>query len=159
MRLEVPPAGTPPRDGVLRLGTFRSVWTGKEVDASPALRFLHPSQVVEMGPADADRLGVREGDRVEVRSNGTRVYGPVKLRASVPGGSVFLAEGIHEGSANLLTEPLVEVRRVGRARGHEPSAVPAVMTPAGEGLAEAKPSAPLDIPPVGSPQSEDGSAA
>jgi hypothetical protein len=41
------------------------------------------------------------------------VRGPARLRAAVPGGSVFLVEGTHEQPANLLTEPLVAVRRVG----------------------------------------------
>ena len=36
---------------------------------------------------------------------------PVKLRAAVPPGSVFLVEGAHDQPANALTEPLVEVRR------------------------------------------------
>ena len=100
-------------EGALRLGTFRSLWSSKEVDVSPSLRFLRPRQVVELSPVDAERLGIREGDQVEVGSNGTRVKGAVKLRAAVPGGSVFLAAGTHDQPANVLTEPMVEVRRVG----------------------------------------------
>ena len=65
--------------------------------------------------ADAERLGIREGDQVEVGSNGTRVKGAVKLRAAVPGGSVFIAAGTHEQPANVLTEPMVEVRKAGNA--------------------------------------------
>ena len=61
-------------------------------------KFLRPRQVVELSPADAERLGIRDGDRVEVGSNGTRVRGFVKLRAAVPGGSVFLVEGNAGGS-------------------------------------------------------------
>jgi hypothetical protein len=65
----------------------------------------------------------------------------------VPSGSVFLVEGTHEQPANVLTEPLVEVRRVGRD-AEQPAAAPAVVTPAGEGHAEAPASAPLNIPPT-----------
>ena len=36
----------------------------------------------------------------------------MKLRAAVPAGSVFLAEGVVDAPANVLTEPLVQVRRV-----------------------------------------------
>ena len=43
--------------------------------------------------------------------------GAVKLRAAVPGGSVFLAAGTHEQPANVLTEAMVQVRRVGGASG------------------------------------------
>jgi NADH-quinone oxidoreductase subunit G len=53
---------------------------------------------------------------------------------------------------------MVEVRRVGGPLAPEPSAVPAQVTPAAEGLSEMPPSAPLDIPPVGRPgQSGEGS--
>ncbi len=95
-KLEVPDAVPATTDGALRLGTFRSLWSSKEVDVSPSLRFLRPRQVVELSPVDAERLGIREGDQVEVGSNGTRVKGAVKLRAAVPGGSVFIAAGTHE---------------------------------------------------------------
>jgi NADH-quinone oxidoreductase subunit G len=81
----------------------------------------------------------------------------VKLRAAVPGGSVFLAEGTHDQPANVLTAPMVEVRKVGGPGAPEASAAAAIATPAAEGLAEMPPSAPLDIPPAGPNQSEDGS--
>jgi NADH-quinone oxidoreductase subunit G len=147
-RLEVPSAVPAGNEGALRLGTFRSLWSSKEVDVSPSLQFLRPRQVVELSPADAERLGIREGDRVEVGSNGTRVQGAVKLRAAVPGGTVFLAEGTHEQPANVLTEAMVEVRRIGGASPAGASALPAQVSPAVEGLAEAPASAPMDIPPT-----------
>jgi NADH-quinone oxidoreductase subunit G len=108
--LEVPTA-TSATEAKLRLGTFRSLWAAKEVDVSPSLKFLRPQQVVELSPQDAQALGIRDGDRAEVGTNGTRVRGAAKLRAAIPGGSVFLAEGTHEEPANALTEALVEVRR------------------------------------------------
>jgi NADH-quinone oxidoreductase subunit G len=144
--LSVPDAA-PVANGRLRLGTFRTLWASKEVDASPALHFLRARQVVELSPEDAGVLGIREGDRVEVGVNGTRVQGPVRLRAAVPTGSVFLAEGTHEQPANALTAGLVEVRRTGGAP-LEATAVSAQLQPAAEGLAEAPASAPLDIPPT-----------
>ena len=147
--LKVPRAARAPRaqKGALRLGTYRSLWSSKEVDASPALRFLRPQQVVELSPRDAERLGVGEGDQVEVGSNGTRVRGPVRLRAAVPHGSVFIAEGTPEQPSNVLTEALVELVRVGGPE-LQPGAVAVQVAPAVEGLAEAQPSAPLEIPPT-----------
>ena len=138
-----PAAGT----GRLRLGTFRSLWADKTVDVSPLLHFLRAKQIVELSPEDAAALGIREGDRVEVGHNGTGVKGAVKLRAAVPAGSVFLAEGVVDAPANLLTEPLVQVHRVAGPATPEPSAVPVQVAPAAEGLAEMPPSAPLPIPP------------
>jgi len=154
-RLDVPPPAAAP-NGALRLGRFRSLWASKEVEVSPALKFIHPQQVIELGPSDAERLGVREGDRVEVGANGRRVRGPVRLRAAIPTGSVFVAEGTRDEPANLLTDALVEVRRVGGPAPHEPSGTPAIVQPAAEGLAEAPQSAPIVRAPVGQPQSEEG---
>jgi NADH-quinone oxidoreductase subunit G len=131
VKLAVPPAAAGAENGSLRLGTFRSLWSSKEVDVSPALHFLRTQQVVELGPADAERLGLHDGDRVEVgspvlageagrgpvlageagRGNGTRVRGPVRLRTAIPNGSVFLAEGTPGEPSNALTGALVEVRR------------------------------------------------
>ena len=54
---------------------------------------------------------MREGDRVQVGTNGTRIEGTAKLREAVPAGSVFVGEGVRDAPANLLTEPLVTVRR------------------------------------------------
>ena len=68
VQLEVPPAAVAASDGALRLGTWRSLWSAPEVDLSPVLRFMRPRQVVELSPVDADRLGVRDGDEVEVGS-------------------------------------------------------------------------------------------
>jgi NADH-quinone oxidoreductase subunit G len=132
--LSVPPLTGAARDGTLRLGTWRSLWAAPEVDLSPALQFMQPRQIVELSPFDADRLGVRDGDQVEVGTNGTRVRGAARLRASVPGGSVFLMEGTHEESANRLTDRVVAVRRVG-GEPERSAAEAAIVTPAGEGAA------------------------
>ena len=70
----------------------------------------------------------------------------MRLRAAIPAGSVFLAEGIAEDNANVLPAGLVEVHRVGPGPT-DPSAAPAQVQPAVEGLAEMPPSAPLPIPP------------
>ena len=140
--------------GALRLGTYRSLWSSKEVDVSPALHFLRPQQVVELSPLDAKKLGIGDGDRVEVGSNGTRVRGAVRLREAVPKGSVFLADSALEGGANALTEALVEIAHIGGPEGAA-SAAPALAAPAAEG-AEMPPSAPLAIPPTGPSQSGHG---
>jgi NADH-quinone oxidoreductase subunit G len=145
--LSVPPAaGTP--NGRLRLGTFRSLWASKEVDASPSLHFLRVRQVAELSPEDAERFGIREGDRVEVGTQDAAVQATVRLRAAIPSGSVFLAEGTEEDPANALTDALVEVRRTGGPVTDGASAVPVQVVPAAEGLAEAPASAPMDIPPT-----------
>jgi NADH-quinone oxidoreductase subunit G len=147
-RLDVPALDGTAANGTLRLGTWRSLWASPEVDLSPALQFMRPRQLAELSPADADRLGVRDGDQVEIGGNGTRVRAPARLRASVPGGSVFLVEGTDDQPANRLAGPLVEVRRVGAEAQPAAASAAALLTPAGEGHAEAPASAPLIIPPT-----------
>jgi NADH-quinone oxidoreductase subunit G len=104
-----PPAPSP--NGALRLGTFRSLWAAPEVEVSPALKFLVPRQLAELHPADAARLGLANGDRIEVAGDGATIDAVVALRASVPAGSVFLQEGTAADSANALTTPLVRLRK------------------------------------------------
>ena len=68
-------------------------------------------QQLELAPEDAQRLGIANGEAVEVSQNGTRLRGTVHVRTGVPAGTVFLAEGIARESANAFTDPVVEVHR------------------------------------------------
>ena len=96
------------------MGTYRDLWASEVADRSPALRFLAPRQTLELAPVDADRLGVAQGDEVDVRSNGTSLRARVILRERVRPGSGFLIEGTVKANANAL-EPgeLVEVTKAG----------------------------------------------
>jgi anaerobic selenocysteine-containing dehydrogenase len=64
-----------------------------------------------LAPEDAGRLGITNGEAVEVSQNGTRLQGRAAVRTGVPAGVAFLAEGIAADSANLLTEDEIEVRK------------------------------------------------
>jgi NADH-quinone oxidoreductase subunit G len=86
----------------LRLGTFRDLWANETTERNVALQFLAPEQRVEIAPADADRLGLGDGDEVQVRSNGTSVRARVSLRERIRPGSAFLIEGTAQNNANLL---------------------------------------------------------
>jgi len=104
-------SGTPGTNGELRLGTYRSIWAAPEVEISPALQYTIAEQVVELAPQDAERLGVSNGETVQVSQNGTRLSATAAVRTGVPPGTVFLASGIAKDSANALTVPLVEVSK------------------------------------------------
>ena len=109
-----PARGAPSKfaaNGALRLGTYRPIWAAPEVEISPALKFAVVHQQVELSPQDALRLGIAEGEVVDVSQNGSRLRATVAVRTGVPEGTAFLAAGIPADSANALTEPLVEVRR------------------------------------------------
>ena len=106
-----PAAGTPaaPHNGHLRVGTYHSIWAAPEVEVSPALHYTIARQQVELSPEDAARLGIVNGELVEVAQNGTRLRATAAIRTGVPEGTAFLADGIATDSANVLTEPLIEV--------------------------------------------------
>jgi anaerobic selenocysteine-containing dehydrogenase len=90
---------------------FRSIWAASEVEASPALKFLHPRQRVELAPQDAERLGVSEGEQLVVGSAGQTISGVAFIRAGALEGTVSLETAIPADDANGLQGPLVEVRR------------------------------------------------
>jgi len=95
-------------NGGLLIGTYRDLWAAEVTDRSPALRFLAPTQTIELAPHDADRLGIRGGDEVDVRSNGTSLRARVAIRERVRPGSGFLIEGLGDAAGTLVGE-LVEI--------------------------------------------------
>ncbi len=104
---------------VLALGTYRDLWTGPITELNPPLKFLQPQQRAEIAPADAERLGLRNGDEVEVGSNGTAVLAKVAIRERQQQGVVFLIEGTAEDNANGLLNgrPVsVEITKLDGAR-------------------------------------------
>ncbi len=96
-------AGTPPANGALRLGTYRHLWADETTDRNVALRFLAQHQTVELAVSDGERLGLEDGDEVEVRSNGTSIRARVDLRDRARPGTAFLIEGTAENNANALS--------------------------------------------------------
>jgi NADH-quinone oxidoreductase subunit G len=100
--------------GELRLGTYRDLWAGEITDRNVALRFLAPSQRLELAVGDGERLGLRDGDEVEVRSNGSRVTARVALRSRIRPGAAYLIEGTATENANVLAgAETVEVTKIG----------------------------------------------
>jgi NADH-quinone oxidoreductase subunit G len=99
------PEGAPsahPAPGELALGTYRDLWAGPITELNPPLKFLQPRQRVEISPADAERLGLRNGDAVRVGQNGSSAGASVQIRERVQEGVCFLVEGTAEDNANGL---------------------------------------------------------
>ncbi|MGN6188570.1 MAG: NADH-quinone oxidoreductase subunit NuoG, partial [Conexibacter sp.] len=103
------PAAAPSADGALRLGTFRSIWASPEGEHAPALRFRARSATVEVSPADAERLGIENGERVRLSGGDGTVEARVALRGNAPAGTVFLDAGLSSGGASELTGETVTV--------------------------------------------------
>jgi NADH-quinone oxidoreductase subunit G len=108
----VPPTAPAATNGHLALGTYRPLWAAPEVEISPALQYLVSRQSIELSPADASLRGIADGEEVVVSQNGTRLPATAIIRSTVPDGAAFLAQGIADGNANVLTEPLIEVVKV-----------------------------------------------
>jgi NADH-quinone oxidoreductase subunit G len=98
------PAASP--NGALRLGTFRSIWAAPEVEISPALKFLSRTPSAELSPEDAQRLGVTNGNSVEVAG----VSATARIRSDVPTGNVFIESGVAGGASLPADGELVEVK-------------------------------------------------
>jgi NADH-quinone oxidoreductase subunit G len=111
---EAPPE-TPPdlAEGGLRLGTVRPLWSCRETEHAPVLRFLAPRQRAELAPEDARRMGLSSGDVVEVSvEGGPSVRAEVALLTGTPPGSVFLVETTGDDSATQLTNGAPRVVQV-----------------------------------------------
>jgi NADH-quinone oxidoreductase subunit G len=108
--LEESPLAEKPNEA-LRLGTYRPIWASPEVEISPALHYTVVHQLVELAPEDARRLGITNGEEVQVSQNGTRLSATAAVRTGVPEGVAFLADGIASESANALIPGEVEVHK------------------------------------------------
>jgi anaerobic selenocysteine-containing dehydrogenase len=86
----------------LALGTYRDLWAGPITELNPPLKFLKPSQRLELSPEDADRLQVGSGDVVRVSQGSKSLEATVAIRERVPEGVCFLAEGVAGANANSL---------------------------------------------------------
>jgi anaerobic selenocysteine-containing dehydrogenase len=86
----------------LALGTYRDIWSGPITELNPPLKFLKPTQHLELSPADAQRLSLATGDKVRVTQGDHSLEATALIKERTPEGVCFLAEGIAGGNANAL---------------------------------------------------------
>jgi len=79
--------------------------TGTMTRNSPTLHAEIPEGLLEIHPEDADRLEVREGDRVKVASRRGEITAKTQLTDRVEPGMVFMPFHFVESCANVLTNP------------------------------------------------------
>jgi NADH-quinone oxidoreductase subunit G len=84
-------------DARLRLVTYRPLFSGPAVERVPELQFQRPDPEVEVSASDAERLGIRNGSEVTVRSNGTSVQLRARLAEDLSPGAARIAEQHAEG--------------------------------------------------------------
>jgi NADH-quinone oxidoreductase subunit G len=93
-------------DGALRLVRYRPLFSGPAVERVPELQFQRPEAEVELSERDATARGIRTGDDVTVRSNGTSLTLRARVGRDLRAGVVRIAEP-HAGDL----EPSVEVAK------------------------------------------------
>jgi NADH dehydrogenase/NADH:ubiquinone oxidoreductase subunit G len=76
----------------LRLVTYHPLFSGPAVERVPELQFQRPAAEVEIAFADAQRLGISNGDEVEVRSNGTSARLRARVTRTLKPGTVRAAD-------------------------------------------------------------------
>jgi NADH-quinone oxidoreductase subunit G len=80
------------RDGGFQLLRYRPLFSGAAVERVPELQFQRPAPEVELSAEDAQRLGVKRGEPVNVRSNGTSVELRLALNKRLKTGVARIAE-------------------------------------------------------------------
>jgi NADH-quinone oxidoreductase subunit G len=91
-----------PGAATLALGTYRDIWSGPITELNPPLKFLKPSQHLELSPADAHRLGLASGDKVRVTQGDRSLEATALIKERTPEAVCFLAEAIPGANANNL---------------------------------------------------------
>ena len=76
----------------LRLVTYHPLFSGPAVERVPELQFQRPAPEIEVAFDDARRLGIANGDDVEVRSNGTSVRLQARVSRALKTGTVRAAD-------------------------------------------------------------------
>ncbi len=102
---ELPAEGQAPAADGLRLVRYRPLFSGPAVERVEKFRFQRPDGLVDLARDDAHRLGVRDGDEVTVRTNGTSATLRARIRRNLRNGVVL----VPEGSADELVPGKVEV--------------------------------------------------
>jgi NADH-quinone oxidoreductase subunit G len=93
-QVQGPGPGTRPKEAVgagLRLVTYRPLFSGPAVERVPDLQFQRPEPEVELSHADAERLGIANGQEVTVRSNGTSATLRARLAVDLSPGAARIA--------------------------------------------------------------------
>ncbi|NYT02506.1 MAG: formate dehydrogenase subunit alpha [Methanosarcinales archaeon] len=101
-----PPHEAPDQEYPFLLSTGRSLYhfhTGTMTRRVPLLDREVPGPSVEINPADARNLGIREANRVTLESRRGRVSARAHLTEGIPPGMLFMAFHFQEAPANQLT--------------------------------------------------------
>jgi len=106
-----PPMELPDKGYPLVLTTGRSLYhfhTGTMTRKVAGLNVLKREGTVEINPEDASKLGIADGDMVQVSSRRGKVTTRAKVTGVSPAGVVFMTFHFAESPANMLTNPALD---------------------------------------------------
>ncbi len=107
----MPPAELPDAEFPFFMNTGRQMYhwhTGTMTRRSTALDARESTATVELNPADAAELGVKDGDEVSITSRRNTIRIAVRLSSRVARRQVFIPMHYREAAANLLTNPALD---------------------------------------------------
>jgi predicted molibdopterin-dependent oxidoreductase YjgC len=98
---------------ILSTGRVLYHWHGGTMTRRSKLNEIYPEPTVEIHPRDAERLGIRSGNRVRVRSRRGAITVKALVTGRSPAGTVFIPFHFAEAAANELTldarDPLAKI--------------------------------------------------
>jgi predicted molibdopterin-dependent oxidoreductase YjgC len=105
------PAEMPGPEFPFVLSTGRQLYqfhTGTMTRKSRAIQQVSPTGYVEVHVEDARRLGIADGQMVEVATTRGTVTTPARVTTQIEKGWLFMPFHFHEGPANLLTQDALD---------------------------------------------------
>jgi formate dehydrogenase major subunit len=105
------PAELPDAEYPFIMNTGRQLFhwhTGTMTRRATGLDAREPTPIVEIHPADAQALGVREGELVRLTSRRNSMVTACRISDRVAPGQVFVPFHFREAAANLLTNPVLD---------------------------------------------------
>jgi predicted molibdopterin-dependent oxidoreductase YjgC len=106
-----PPAEEPGKDYPFVLTTGRQLYqfhTGTMTRKSAVINQVSPTGYVEMHPEDAARIGITDGDSVEVSTRRGKVTTPAKVTEGIEKGWLFMSFHFVVAAAYLLTNDMID---------------------------------------------------
>jgi predicted molibdopterin-dependent oxidoreductase YjgC len=106
-----PPAELPDKDYPLVLTTGRNLYhyhTGTMTRKVAGLNTIEPEGVIEINPADASSLKIKDGDMVKVVSRRGEIAAKTKITEKSPPKVVYMTFHFAESAANLLTNSALD---------------------------------------------------
>ena len=103
-----PPAEVPDAEYPFVLSTGRRLYhyhTRTQTGRCEGLNTLLGSETADISAADAEALGIGQGEKIRVVSRRGSVEVPARITGQVPPGLVWMAFHFREGCANWLTNP------------------------------------------------------